>query len=77
MAADKAGYALGIQRWCGLDPVISTLIDGKIKLGGVMDGPQIVRLAGFLAATGIIQRDASASIGAYFASAPVQSVMAG
>ncbi len=77
LAADKAAYALGIQKWCGLDAPISTLIAGKIKLGGVVDGPQLVRLASFLAGTGIIQRDVSASVGAYFDPAPVQSVMAG
>lgn len=75
LSADKAAYALAIQKWCGLDPAISTLIAGKIKLGGVVDGPQLVRLASFLTATGIIQRDVSASVGAYFDPAPVQSVM--
>lgn len=76
LAADKAAYALGIQKWCGLDPAISALIAGKIKLGGVVDGPQVVRLASFLAGTGIIQRDVSTTVGAYFDPAPAQSVMA-
>lgn len=77
LAADQAAYALAIQKWCGLDAPIAALIAGKIKLGGVVDGRQIVQLASFLAATGIIQRDVSATVGAYFDPAPVQSVMAG
>lgn len=77
LAADKAAYALGIQKWCGLDAPTSALIAGKIKLGGVVDAPQIVRLASFLATTGIIQNDVSGSVGAFFDPGPVQSVMAG
>ena len=77
LAADQATYALAIQKWCGLDAKIAGLIAGKIKLGGVVDGPQLVRLASFLAMTGIVQKDVSGSVGSYFDPSLAQSVMTG
>lgn len=77
MSADSAAFAQAIQKWCGLDAKVSALIASRIKLGGVVDAAQLVRLASFLAATGIIQRDVSGSAAQFFDPAPVRSVMAG
>ena len=74
LAADPAAYALAIQKWCGLDAGISKLIASKIKLGGVVDAPQLVRLASFLAATGILQKDVSGAVASYFDPSLAQSV---
>ena len=76
LAADQAAYAAAIQRFCGLDAKISAAIAGKIRLGGVVDAAQLVRLATFLAATGIVTKDVSGGIAAYFDPSVVQSVTA-
>jgi sulfonate transport system substrate-binding protein len=77
LVADRAAYATAIQRWCGLDAPISTLIAGKITLGGVVDSDQLVRLAAFLKMVGIIQKDVAAEVPAYFDAAFVRSAVAG
>lgn len=74
MAADRERYAVGIQRWCGLEAGMSRTIAGKIKLGGVLDVPQLVRLSTFMKEVGIIQRDVSADVPAYFDPSVVRSV---
>ena len=76
LAADEAGYALAIQRWCGLDAAVSAVIAKKIKLGGVVDSDQIVRLAAFLKMVGIIQKDIAGEVPAYFDAAFVKSAVA-
>jgi sulfonate transport system substrate-binding protein len=77
LAADQAAYASAIQQWCGLDAPISTLIAGKIKLGGVVDSDQLVRLASFLKMVGIIQKDVASDVPANFDAGFVRSAMAG
>jgi sulfonate transport system substrate-binding protein len=77
LAADQAAYALAIQKFCGLDAKIATLISGKIKLGGVIDADQLVRLTKFLAMAGIITKDVSGEVASYYDPSIVKSVMAG
>jgi sulfonate transport system substrate-binding protein len=74
MAVDRERYALGIQRWCGLEAGMSRTIAGKIRLGGVLDVPQLVRLATFMKQVDIIQRDVTADLPSYFDLSIVQSV---
>lgn len=66
LAASRDRYALAIQKWCGLDAPIAQVIAGKIRLGGVVDAPQLVRLATFMKEVGIIQRDVAADVPNYF-----------
>jgi sulfonate transport system substrate-binding protein len=76
LAASQTAYADAIQRWCGLDAATSAHIAAKIKLGGVVDSDQMVRLATFLKMVGIIQKDVATQIPSYFDAAFVKAAVA-
>jgi sulfonate transport system substrate-binding protein len=77
LAADQKAYATAIQHFCGLDEKVAGLIAAKIKLGGVLDADQLVRLAKFLAMTGIVTKDVSGEVAQYYDPSIVQAVITG
>ena len=65
MAADKAKFAAGIRKMTGMDAATADRIAGEMKLGGVVDAPQLMRLAKFMKNMGLLTKDVSAEVSGY------------
>ena len=77
LAADPAAFAAAYARLTGLDPDVSAAAAKVIRLGGVVSPEQIQRQAKAFADLGVIQKDVSGQIGAYWDGSFVSRAMAG
>lgn len=67
LAADRTAFAEAVQVWTGISPAIADRIADSIELGAVLSLDQLQRQAKTFHELGVIEKDVSGQIPAFFA----------